>query len=122
MKHNLIATSLGAILFVGTMSVALADDPATTSSTTTVTTQRTTSEQPGTDSWITGKVKSGLAMTKGVTSSDISVVTTNGMVALSGLVDTKAQKDKAVACAESVKGVHSVDSSALTARDGSTFE
>ncbi len=117
MKHNLIATSLGAILFAGTMGTALADDPATTSSTTTVTTQQPTSEQPGTDTWITAKVKSELAMTKGVTSADISVTTTNGIVALSGMLDTKAQVDKAVACAEGVKGVHNVDSSALTARN-----
>jgi hyperosmotically inducible protein len=117
MKHNLIATSLGAILFAGTMGAALASDPPTTSSTTTVTTQQSSSEQPGTDGWITAKVKSELAMTKGVTSTDISVTTFNGVVALSGMLDTKAQVDKAVACAEGVKGVQHVDWSALTARD-----
>jgi hyperosmotically inducible protein len=117
MKHNLTATSLGAILLAGTMGAALASDPPTTSSTTTVTTQQVTSEQPGTDSWITSKVKSELAMTKGVASADIGVTTTNGIVTLSGMLDTKAQVDKAVACAEGVKGVQRVEWSALTARN-----
>lgn len=74
------------------------------------------SAQPGTDTWITTKVKTELMATKGIPSTDISVTTTNGNVTLSGVVDTKAQVQKAVAVAQAVKGVHAVDSSALTSR------
>ena len=39
------------------------------------------------------------------------------LLTLSGVVDTKAQVQKSVAVAKSVKGVHSVDSSALSSKD-----
>jgi osmotically-inducible protein OsmY len=37
-------------------------------------------------------------------------------VTLSGVVETKAQVQKAIAVAQAVKGVHNVDSSALSSR------
>ena len=76
----------------------------------------TKSEQPGTDTWITTKVKTELMATKGIPSTDISVTTTNGNVTLSGVLETKAQVQKAIAVAQAVKGVHKVDSSALSSR------
>ena len=75
------------------------------------------SEQPGTDTWITTKVKSELMTTKGIPSTDISVKTTNGVVMLVGVVDTKAQVMKSVAVTKAIEGVHRVDASALTSRN-----
>jgi hyperosmotically inducible periplasmic protein len=74
------------------------------------------SVQPGTDTWITTKVKTELMATKGIPSTEISVTTTNGTVTLSGVVETKAQVQKATAVAQAVKGVNNVDTSALKSR------
>ena len=74
------------------------------------------SAQPGTDTWITTKVKAELMATKGISSTDISVTTNNGGVTLSGVVDSKVQVDKAIAVTRAVKGVHDVDASALKPR------
>jgi len=75
------------------------------------------SAQPGTDGWITTKVKAQLMATKGISSTDISVTTTNGVVTLSGVLDSKAQVQKSVAVAKGIKGVQKVDSSTLTTRN-----
>ncbi|HEX5305290.1 MAG TPA: BON domain-containing protein [Dyella sp.] len=66
------------------------------------------------DAWITTKVKSEFATTKGVDATDISVSTTDGVVTLSGHVASAAEKVKAEEVARSVKGVKSVDISGLT--------
>lgn len=71
------------------------------------------SAQPVDDTWITTKVKTEMATAKGVPGRDISVETTNGVVALTGTVDTQAEADKAIDVARHVKGVTRVDSSAL---------
>lgn len=71
------------------------------------------SDQPVTDTWITTKVKTELATTDGVKSTKLDVTTKNGVVALTGVLATKDAVDKAVAAAESVKGVKRVDSSGL---------
>ena len=71
------------------------------------------SDQPVTDTWITTKVKTELATTEGVKSTKIEVTTKNGVVALIGVLMSKESVDKAVAAAESVKGVKRVDSSGL---------
>jgi hyperosmotically inducible protein len=75
------------------------------------------SAQPGTDGWITTKVKAELMETKGISSFDINVTTNNGVVTLSGNVDSKAQVQKAIAIAKGIKGVHDVDSSALKSKN-----
>lgn len=66
------------------------------------------------DSWITTKVKSKFAAAKGVKASDISVNTSDGAVTLTGTATSKAEKNRAVHLAKSVKGVKSVDASGLT--------
>ena len=92
------ALALGA---VGTVSSVFADDmPAN-------------SDQPVTDTWITTKVKAELATTDGVKSTKIDVTTKNGVVALIGVLATSDAVDKAIAAAQSVKGVKRVDSSGL---------
>jgi hyperosmotically inducible protein len=66
------------------------------------------------DGWITTKVKSELASTKGIKSTDISVDTNDGVVTLSGTTDTAASKTKAEHVAKKVKGVKSVSADGLT--------
>ena len=112
MKRTLLATTLGAALLFGTIGTALAGD---TDSNPAVSESK--SEQPGTDTWITTKVKSELMTTKGIPSTDISVTTTNGVVTLSGVLETKAQVQKSVAVAKAIKGVQQVDASALKSRN-----
>lgn len=69
------------------------------------------------DAWITAKVKSELATTKGVKSMDVSVKTVDGVVTLTGVLPTHIAVKKAVAAAKSVKGVKDVDASGLKAKD-----
>ncbi len=107
--NKFLATTFSAVLALGSVGMAVAADDMSTSS--------EKSAQPGTDTWITTKVKAELATTRGISSTDISVTTKNGIVTLSGVVDSKAQVQKSVAVAKAVKGVHSVDSSALSSRD-----
>jgi hyperosmotically inducible protein len=107
--NKFLATTFGAVLALGSATMAVAADDMSTSA--------DKSSQPGTDTWITTKVKAELATTKGISSNDVSVTTKNGIVTLSGVVDSKAQVQKSVAVAKAVKGVHSVDSAALSSRD-----
>lgn len=114
MKTKLLVSALGAALALGSFTSAWAVD--TTPAATTATAQDD-SAQPGTDTWITTKVKSALMTTKGISSTDISVTTVNGVVTLTGVVDTKIEVKKAVAVAKSIDGVHEVDASALRSHD-----
>ena len=107
---NLLATALTVALAFGAVATVSAAEPATTP-------MADQSAQPGTDGWITTKVKAELMTTKDISSNEISVTTTNGVVTLSGVLDTKAQVQKSIAVAKAVKGVHRVDSSALTVRN-----
>jgi hyperosmotically inducible protein len=66
------------------------------------------------DAWITTKVKSEFGTTKGISATDISVSTHDGVVTLSGTVSSQAEKERAERVAQLVKGVKSVDSSGLT--------
>ena len=63
-----------------------------------------------TDTWITTKVKSDLLATKDVSGSEIKVDTKDGVVTLTGNVETQAEADRAKSVAASIKGVTSVDS------------
>ncbi|MHA6204455.1 BON domain-containing protein [Dyella soli] len=69
------------------------------------------------DAWITTKVKSELASTKGVKSTDISVSTMDGVVNLTGTAISATEKAKVEQVAKKVKGVKSVDSSGLMVSD-----
>jgi len=75
--------------------------------------QERESAQPGTDTWITTKVKADLLTTKDVSGLEIKVETVNGVVALSGTVATQAEAERAIAAAKAIEGVKSVNSSAL---------
>jgi osmotically-inducible protein OsmY len=67
-----------------------------------------------TDSWITTKVKSTYAYSSNVDGSDIGVVTKDGVVTLTGEVDSGAERALAIELAKNIRGVKSVGSSALT--------
>lgn len=70
------------------------------------------------DSWITGKVKSGIladSLSKGF---DVNVVTVHGVVVLKGELANRDAIDHVKHIAEKVKGVKSVDTSALTVSGG----
>lgn len=66
------------------------------------------------DSWITTKVKSTLLYSSNVKGSDIEVTTNDGVVTLSGKLDTGAERALAVELAENVRGVKSVQAKTLT--------
>ncbi|AHX12219.1 transporter [Dyella jiangningensis] len=69
------------------------------------------------DAWITTKIKSELATTKGIKSTDISVDTKDGMVTLTGTATSAGEKAKAEHVAKQVKGVKTVDASGLMVSD-----
>ena len=71
------------------------------------------SSQPGSDTWITTKVKADLLVSSGTPGTDISVETKEGVVWLTGNVANKAEHDKAVAKARMIEGVKSVNASNL---------
>ena len=60
------------------------------------------------DTWITTKVKSSLMYSSNVNGSQISVDTKNGVVSLSGTVNSGAERELAIEIAENVRGTQSV--------------
>ncbi len=62
------------------------------------------------DGWITTKVKTELATTKGVQSGHVNVDTDAGVVRLSGVVSSPRAAQRAIEAALKVKGVQAVDS------------
>jgi len=60
------------------------------------------------DAWITMKVKTVLAFHKNVSATNTEVTTVNGMVTLTGKVDSEAQKQLTGEYAKDVDGVNSV--------------
>lgn len=77
------------------------------------------SEQPVSDTWITTKLKADLLTTSDIPATDIKVETVNGVVSLSGTVQSQAQADKAVDVAKMIKGVRDVKSTDLRVVAGS---
>jgi osmotically-inducible protein OsmY len=65
------------------------------------------------DGWITTKVKSSLILTRDVPGMEISVSTNNGIVKLSGNVDSKSQMQRTIEVAQNVRGVKKVDPSGI---------
>ncbi len=66
------------------------------------------------DSWITTKVKSTYGFSSNVDGSDITVKTDQGIVTLSGKVDSGVERALAIELAKNIKGVKSVQSKGLT--------
>lgn len=70
--------------------------------------QRAEAKEYAGDGAVTTKVKAALLATEGVPSTKISVETLNGVVTLTGTVDTKEEIAKAVKAVKAVGGVKSV--------------
>ena len=66
------------------------------------------------DTWITTKVKSTYMYSSNVENDDISVSTSEGNVTLSGKVSSGAERELATELAQNVRGVKSVNATALT--------
>jgi hyperosmotically inducible protein len=107
-SSTLFASTLALSLMAATGSVMADDQPTRTDNT------RTESQEPVSDTWITTKVKADLLATKNVPGTEVKVETVNGVVTLSGTVDSKAEHDRAISVAKGIKGVKDVDASGLT--------
>nr|WP_298137282.1 BON domain-containing protein [uncultured Pseudomonas sp.] len=70
-----------------------------------------------TDTWITSKVKSIFLADDSLSGMDIKVETNKGVVSLSGVVDSEAERDLAVAKAREVDGVTAVSADGLKTAD-----
>ncbi len=70
-------------------------------------------EEAVTDTWITSKVKSSFLADDSISGLDIKVETNQGVVSLSGVVPTDAERDLAVEKAKAIKGVHDVSADGL---------
>jgi len=91
-KHWMVI-ALGALLLLGGTSIGWAG----------------TTGQVVDDSLITTKVKSSYVADSTVSALDISVETNQGIVALTGLVNTEAERQRAVQIARETSGVKQVD-------------
>lgn len=76
--------------------------------------ETTDSEQPVQDTWITTKVMAEFAAVDGIDSSDLDVETSNGVVTVTGRVESEAEVDSLVAAAHRVDGVTGVNTDMLT--------
>jgi len=106
MKQRIALSTLAAALALGAASFTPALVPGAQAA-------DPSSDQPVTDTWITTKVKAELATTEGVKSTSIDVKTVDGVVTLTGTLGTDVAVKKAVAAAQSIKGVKKVDHSNL---------
>jgi hyperosmotically inducible protein len=109
MKHSIMTSTLAATLAVAFAGFA----PLSVETANAADNAKMESDQPVTDTWITTKVKTELATTDGVKSTNIDVKTIDGVVTLTGVLGTPLAVKKAVAAAESIKGVKKVDHSGL---------
>jgi len=74
-------------------------------------------EEAVSDTWITSKVKSTFIADKSLSALDIKVETNKGVVALSGVVASEAERELAIDKAKSIKGVTAVSADGLKAAD-----
>lgn len=109
-----LALATGLMFSAGTaMANDPVDDPQDTGVTNTEMLDQADSDQPVEDTWITTKVKSSLLADPDTAGLKVEVETNNGVVGLSGHLDSQAQVDAAVRIAEGIKGVVEVDASDL---------
>ncbi len=109
-RRSLFAASLVALFAAAPLTQVMAQDPGGGMQ---KSSDNQTVPDKAADAWITTKVKSELASTKGIKSTEISVSTNDGVVTLTGSIPTAKEKAKAVRVAKHVKGVKSVESSSL---------
>lgn len=65
------------------------------------------------DTWITSKVKTTFLLSRNISATDISIDTKNGVVTLTGQVDSGAERDLAIEVAEDIRGVKQVKAERL---------
>ncbi len=65
------------------------------------------------DTWITSKVKSTFLADDSLSGMDIKVETNKGVVSLSGVVDSEAERDLAISKAREIEGVTAVSADGL---------
>ena len=106
---------LTAALLAGAMGAAVADNPDTNEREDRKMAERE-SDQPVNDTWITTKVKADLLTTSDVSGLELNVETVNGVVSLTGDVDSQEEADRAIAVARGIEGVTRVDSSGIRVR------
>ncbi len=70
-------------------------------------------EEAVSDTWITSKVKSSFLADDSISGLDIKVETNQGVVSLSGVVPSDAERDLAVQKAKTIKGVKAVSADGL---------
>ena len=75
--------------------------------------EMTKAKESTSDTWITTKVKADLLTEKVIPGSDIKVETNKGVVALSGVVASDAERELAMAKAGEIKGVTAVSADGL---------
>jgi hyperosmotically inducible protein len=110
-RRTLVSLGVAAVLSVGMVAGAQANDP--------------TPHSDGvgaalSDSAITTKVKSSFLGDDRLKGSHIKVVTTNGVVTLTGSATSSTSKSAAEELAQNVNGVRSVDDQVSTPASGST--
>ena len=71
------------------------------------------STEPAQDTWITTKIRTNIATLKDIDATNISVETNNGVVTLSGSVDSAEQRDRLVSAVRSIEGVTGVNTARL---------
>ena len=104
-RSSLIAAGLMVAFAAVPVSQVMAQDAATSNQTV---------PEKAADGLITTKIKSVLATTKGIKSTDISVTTVEGAVTLTGTATSSKEKAHIVRVTKKVKGVKSVDASGVT--------
>jgi len=110
LRNALFMTILATALGAGHAYAASSDASNTSSGSTTA--KKT--ERVMSDSWITTKVKSGILANSGTKGFKVKVKTKQGVVALNGKLPSQESIDQVTQIAQKVKGVSSVDTSALT--------
>lgn len=111
--------TLAVALLAGAIGTAMANDPKAQEDGRDKITERE-SAQPMDDTWITTKVKADLLATEDVSGLALNVETVNGVVSLSGSVDSQAEADRAVGVARGIEGVKRVDGSGIAVRAAGT--
>lgn len=112
-RKTLTAAGLAAILAAMPLAQVAAQDAGAMQKSTT----NQTVPDKAADGWITTKVKSELATTKGIKSGDLSVTTTDGVVTITGTAASAQEKSKIEQVAKAVKGVKSVNAGSVTISD-----
>ncbi len=119
MNSNFTKRSLLVLAIAASMAFAL---PACTSNPNKTGAERTgevvgdaaeTTGEVVSDSWITTKVKSQLIADDMVKARDINVSTDNGVVTLAGVLESNAERSRAMSITKGTKGVKGVNTSAL---------